>query len=277
MFSAFLIMLRETLEAVLVIGVLLGFLARTGRKRHARGVIWGAAAGVGASILGAILFNALAGGFEGRGEQIFEGVTMLAGSLLMITMIVWFAAQGADGDRLEKRAGRLSDAGGLGLFFLAAVSVLREGVESVLFVAAAGYQAEGGLLAGAALGFAAALLIGIGFFTISRRVRLSTIFLATNILLLLFGAGLASSSMHEFAEAGVLPSGIEHVWDVNPPPNPDGSFPLLHENGTIGGILKGLFGWRGSPSLVEIVVYLLFAACAATMWIWAARRRVPND
>jgi len=276
MVSAFFIMLRETLEAVLVIGILLGYLTRTGRKRHARGVMWGAAAGVGASILGGFLFNALAGGFEGRGEQIFEGVTMLAGSLLMITMIVWFAAQGADGDRLEKRAEGLSDAGGLGLFFLAAVSVLREGVESVLFIAAAGYQAEGGVLAGAALGFAAALLVGIGFFTISRRVRLSTIFLATNILLVLFAAGLASGSMHEFAEAGVLPSGIEHVWDVNPPQNPDGSFPLLHDKGAVGGIFKGLIGWRGSPSLAELVVYFLFAACATTMWIWAARRRAPN-
>ncbi len=269
-------MLRETLEAVLVIGVLLGFLARAGRKRHVRGVIWGAAAGVGASILGAVLFNALAGGFEGRGEQIFEGVTMLAGSLLMITMIVWFAARGAGGDRLEKRAEGLSDAGGLGLFFLAAVSILREGVESVLFIAAAGYQAKGGLLAGAAMGFTAALLIGVIFFTMSRRARLSTIFLATNILLVLFGAGLASGSMHEFAEAGVLPSGIEHVWDVNPPLNPDGSFPLLHDEGAVGGILKGLFGWRGSPSLAEVVVYLLFAAGAATMWIWAARRRTAN-
>ncbi|MDL5503758.1 MAG: hypothetical protein QSU88_11140, partial [Candidatus Methanoperedens sp.] len=63
-------------------------------------------------------------------------------------------------------------------------------------------------------------------------------------------------AVHEFNEAGIIPEIIEHVWDINPPQNPDGSYPLLHENGLIGGSLKALIGYNGNPSLTEVMAYI---------------------
>ena len=61
--------------------------------------------------------------------------------------------------------------------------------------------------------------------------------------------------VHELNEAGIIHPVVEHVWDVNPPVNRDGSYPLLHENGAVGSILKALIGYNGNPSLTEVIAY----------------------
>jgi high-affinity iron transporter len=94
----------------------------------------------------------------------------------------------------------------------------------------------------------------------------------TSILLILFAAGLAAQGVHELQEAHVLPVVLEHVWDVNPPLNPNGSYPLLHENGALGSILKALFGYNGNPSLLELVTYLGYLLLVSVLWRRAARQ-----
>ena len=91
MATAFLLVFREVLEAVLVVGIILGYLERTGRGALSRYVWIGVGAGVAASAAGAFAFERLAGGFEGRAEELFEAVTMLTGAALLTTAIVWLA------------------------------------------------------------------------------------------------------------------------------------------------------------------------------------------
>ena len=76
--------------------------------------------------------------------------------------------------------------------------------------------------------------------------------------MILFAAGLVAHGVHELQEASIIPAIIEHVWDINPIINPDGSYPALHENGWLGGLFKGLFGYNGNPSLTEVVSYFTY-------------------
>ncbi len=267
MVASFLITFREVLEAALVVGIVLGYLARTGQRRYSRFVYLGVAAGIGASVLAAWLFTSLAGGFEGRAEQIFEGVTMLLGAVLLTTMILWMMQQRHVASELERRvAAEVAEAHPFGLFFLVFVAVLREGVETVIFLGAAGLGSTENNLLGALAGLVAAVLLGYAIFAGSARVNLKTFFNVTSVLLILFAAGLVTHGVHELQEAGIVPTVIEHVWDLNPPLNPDGSYPLLHEQGHIGSFLRALFGYSASPSLVEVLSYVAYLALVGSLW-----------
>jgi len=295
MVPAALILFRESLEAVLVAGIVLGFLGRTGLQKQ-RIVVWlGIGAGVAASVAAAVLFQALAGGFEGRSEQIFEASTMLAGAALMLTLVAWVGRRGSPRASLEARAAQQGNrmasgnqAGAWGLFLLVFVSILREGVEAVLFMsaAAAGSAPSIGapsqpalippMLAGGIVGLAAAVVLGILLLRASLRASLRSFFTVTNVLLVLFAAGLVANGLHELTEAGVLPPLVAKLWDMNPPLRADGTFPAMHDQGSVGVVLRGLFGYTGAPSLLGLIGWILTAAAAAGVWAAAGRRGSPG-
>jgi high-affinity iron transporter len=267
MLQSFIILFRETLEAALVIGIVLGYLVRTGQNEYRKAVYLGLAAGVAASILGALGFQLLAGGFSGRAEQIFEGTTMLAGAVLLTTLIVWILRKNAKTAELERKvANRIDGTRRTGLFLLIFFAVLREGIESVIFLSASRFSSGENSLLGAALGLATAAALGLLLFRGALRINLRSFFTATNVLLILFAAGLVAGGVHELQEAGVIPVVLEHVWDINPAVSGDG-YPVLHENGLIGSIAKGLFGYNGNPSLLELLAYLLYLASASSIWL----------
>lgn len=266
MIAAFVITLREALEAALIVGIVLSYLSKTGQNRYYRVVYLAIATAVAASVIGAVLFNTVAGGFTGRAEEIFEGVAMLIGAALLTTMILWMMRQRHIAGELRERVATEAARGQrLGLFSLVFVSVLREGVETVLFLGAASFVSSEYSLVGALAGLVAAVLLGYAMFAGSMRLDLKMFFNITSILLVLFAAGLVAHGVHELQEAGIIPVLVEHVWDINPPLNADGSYPLLHENGYVGSILKGLFGYNGNPSLIEVLSYVsyIFLASAA--------------
>ncbi|MEZ0397201.1 MAG: iron uptake transporter permease EfeU [Anaerolineales bacterium] len=254
MLPAFLLSLREGLEAALIIGIVLGALRKINRP-DLKPAVW---AGTG----GAILVSLLAGGLltalglslEGKAEEIFEGFTMLMAAGILTWMIFWMNRQGRH-LRAELESGvrqAASASNRRALFGLAFLAVVREGVELALFLSAAAFAVQGGgTLAGALLGLAAAILLGWLLFTATLRLNLRRFFQVTGILLILFAAGLVAHGVHEFNEAGWIPPVIEHVWDVNP---------WLDENSTVGSILKALFGYNGNPSLTEALLYLGYFA-----------------
>jgi len=267
MLESFLVLFRETLEAALVIGIVLGYLARTGQPRYRPLVWWGVASGVGISLLVAWLFQRLAGGFEGRAEQVFEGLVMLAGAALLTTLLVWMAGKRDAAAKVLRSVERSLAPGGSqgpGLFLLVFLSVVREGVESVIFLGGVRVGAGTGGLVGALSGLLAAALLGFLLFRGGLRVRLGLFFGVTNVLLLLFAAGLVAHGLHELVEAGWLPALVDPVWDLNP---------LLPERGVLGSLLRGLFGYNGDPSLLELLGYACYAALAAALWRGVALRR----
>ena len=254
MTAALLITLREGLEAALIIGIVLSVLRRIGRSNRSRSVWGGVLAAVVVSIGAAVGLNALGVAFSGRGEEIFEGAAMLLAAVVLTWMILWMQRQArsirAELEREVRRAVRSET--GWALFLLAFVAVVREGIETVLFLTAAAFSAAPAqTLVGAVLGLVIAVVLGWLVFAVGKNLNLRTFFRVTGVLLLFFAAGLVAHGVHEFQEAGVLPVVVEHVWDINH---------VLDENAPLGSFLKALFGYNGNPSLLEVVSYLLYLA-----------------
>ncbi len=267
MIADFIITFRETLEAALIVGIVLSYLKKTQLTKYNNMVYMGIATGVIASIIGAILFNLLAGGFTGIAEQMFEGVVMLFGAFLLTTAIIWMMKQRHLSENIERKiATSLNTAQKSGLFFIVFVSVLREGIETVIFLRASSFVSGGNSLLLASLGLIGAVLLGYLLFVTTVKIRLKLFFKITSILLILFAAGLVAHGVHELQEAQILPIYIEHVWDINPAVNADGSFPLFHEKGLIGEFMKGLFGYNGNPSLIEVLSYLAYIILVTFLW-----------
>lgn len=274
MFASFLITFRESLEAALVVGIVLAFLARSKQTRYNNIVYTAVGAGIIASIFGALLFNRLAGGFEGQAEMVFEGVVMLVGAALLTTMILWMMRQKHIVEEIEKRVSHeLTQTHRFGLFLVVFVAVLREGIETVIFLGAVQFAAGGRNLIGALAGIVGAIVLAFVLFVGSMRINVKRFFDVTSILLILFAAGLVAYGVHELQEAGIVPILVEHVWDINPAVNPDGSYPALHEKGAIGSVFKGLFGYNGNPSLVEVASYATYIGLVVLIWLQASRTR----
>lgn len=261
MFASFLLSLREGLEAALIIGIVLAALRKMARSNLSSAVWQGVLAAVGASILVGLALNWLGAKFEGRAEEIFEGAAMLVAAALLTWMVVWMSRQAA-GMQAELEAGvhkaSAKERNRWALFGLAFLAVGREGFELVLFLTAVQMTTSPvQTWLGAVLGLGSAIALGWIFFVSTRRMSLRNFFRVTNLLLVLFAAGLVAHGVHEFNEAGLIPAGIEHVWDVNL---------ILDEKGTVGQLLTALFGYNGNPSLTEIGAYVLYLLGIGVLW-----------
>ena len=277
MIPSIIIAFRETLEAALIVGIVLGYLNKTKQTKYYNVVYIGVGSAIVASIVGAFIFSSLAGGFTGRAEEIFEGITMIIGATLLTTMILWMMRQKHLAAELENKvAVELKETHKFGLFFLVFISVLREGIETVIFLGAASLVSADNNLIGAFIGIVAATLLGYVMFVGSMKINLRKFFNVTSILLILFAAGLVAHGIHEFQEAKIIPTMIEHVWDINPALNADGSYPILHEKGYLGSIFSGLFGYNGNPSLLEILSYIIYLVVILLLWFRVENEKRPR-
>ena len=258
MLASFLITFREALEAALIIGIIAAYVAKLGRKDLNRYINMGIISALIASLAVALVFKAVYGEFEGTAEQLFEGAAALTAAIVLTYMILWMATNSKriKGELQEKIDLSLSKGQMVGITALSFVAVFREGVETVLFLGTLGIQSPIDTLAGFIIGLADVIALSYIMFKGVYRPYLGQCFRYIKKLLILFSAGLVAIGVHEFNEAGIIPSVKENVWDVNPPQNPDGSYPALHENGLIGGSLKALVGYNGNPSISEVIAYL---------------------
>lgn len=252
MLASFLLSLREGLEAALIIGIVLGVLLKL-KRTDLNGVVW---RGVGLaallSLIAAIALNLLGMEFEGKGEEIFEGVAMLLAAGVLTWMILWMKNHSRTlTNKIEEQTNQAAlGKGQKALFALAFLAVFREGIELALFLLAARLTSSPlQTISGAFLGLLLAGILGWTLFTSTRKLNLRNFFSATNILLIIFAAGLVGLGVHEFNEAGVIPSVIEHVWDING---------VLSDKSELGLLLKALVGYNGNPSLTEVAAYLLY-------------------
>jgi high-affinity iron transporter len=268
MLAALLITLREGLEAALIVGIVLGTLRQLGMKKYTRPVWGGIGTAIVVSIIAAMLLNAVGIAFEGRGEEIFEGIAMVLAAVVLTWMIFWMQRQGREvQDDLESDVRRASATGNRwALFSLAFVAVVREGIETVLFLTATAFSTSPAqTLIGGALGLVIAIALGWMLFAMGRQLNVKAFFRATSVLLLLFAAGLLAHGVHELQEAALLPIFIEHVWDINP---------ILNDKGTIGLFLSALFGYNGNPSLLEVVTYVLYLIVVGTLSLRPKEHRI---
>lgn len=263
MLPSYLLSLREGLEAALVIGIVLGALEKI-RRTDLKPALWlGVLGAVAVSALAAFLLTMFGLSLEGTAEEIYEGITMFLAAGILTWMIFWMSKQ-AKNIKTELEEGvhkAAATTGKRAIFWLAFIAVVREGVELALFITAAFFAGNNGnladntiqTLAGVVLGLGTSILLGWSLVAATARLNLKKFFQVTGYLLILFAAGLVAHGIHEFNEAGWVPSIIEHVWDVNS---------IIDETSVTGELLKTLFGYNGNPSLTEMLGYFAYLVTA---------------
>jgi high-affinity iron transporter len=268
--SPTIISLREGIEAALIIAIMLSYLRKTNQTDLRKYVIYGTVVAIISSIGVGIVVGLLWGIFEGAMLNIFEGTVVLIAALLLTTMIVWMWNAGAKVSQEIEDSMKHSivTQSGIGLALLSFSLVMREGVELSLFSIALVIQEGIQSYIGIVLGLSLAVIIGVGIYKGSVQISLRSLFKWTSIFLILFAAGMIAYGVHELQEAGLLLIGPIEVWDINPPLLPDGSYPLFHDHGLIGGLAKALFGYNGNPSALEVFAYVTYLVIAFSyLWI----------
>ena len=260
----FLITLREGLEAGLILAIILAYLRSTNQRPHFRTVLVAAMAAIAISlVIGATIF-AVAGEFEGRWADAFEGAAMLVAVGVLSWMIVWMKRQSAGIKRSLERD--MAQAIGMGSVVALALipfsAVLREGLETAVFLFAATRTSTPlESTVGATAGIVVAIGLTWGIYSGGYRVNLRVFFNVTGVFLIVFAAGLLVHGIHELQEAAVLPVFVEHVWNINH---------ILDDGSGVGLWLKALLGYNGNPSLLEVIAYPTYLALAS--WYFVALR-----
>ena len=214
MLEAFIITLREGVEAALIIGITLAYLAKIGRPELRKSVY----AGLGAAFVGSIAVAILLSRTH-LNEDVFEGWVMLAAAFFVVTMIVFMMRTGRKlKGEIEGKVGLLAGEGSwVGLFFFVFLMVFREGVETVLMLGAVTLNTTELLsFMGTLLGVAAAVLFGVMFVKGSVRINLQKFFRITTVILFFVAAQLIISGLHELSEFGVLPSSRREMALIGP-------------------------------------------------------------
>ncbi|MHB1352629.1 MAG: FTR1 family iron permease [Thiobacillus sp.] len=268
--NAAFIVWRETIEAMLVIGILHGWLAaQTGlgatQRRRAFGWLWGGvAAGLAlAGLLALTLLGVRAWGDDATLEWFQAGMPLVAAALIF-QMVVWMRRHGA-GLKRELEAGMsvaAERAHWAGMALLAVIAVGREGAETVIFLyGAAGSDSAAGLLAGGGIGFLLALAVYAVLARGARWFSWRAFFRATEILLLLLGGALLVDGVDKLIGLEVLPPMADPLWDAG--------F-LLDDGSRLGGLLAAFTGWRSQPAGLS---YLALAAWWTLAAMLALRAR----
>jgi high-affinity iron transporter len=219
MLQAFIITLREGVEAALIVGITLAYLAKIGRNDLRKSVYAALAAAFAGSIAVAVVLSRL-----NWNEDIFEGWIMLAAAVFVVTMIVFMMRTGRKlKGEIETKIGSFARVEGrgseawVGVFFFVFLMVLREGVETVLILSAVTLNSsELQSFIGTLLGVAIAVLFGVMFVKGSVKINLQKFFKVTTAILFLVAAQLVISGLHELSENGVLPSSRQEMAIIGP-------------------------------------------------------------
>jgi len=167
---------------------------------------------------------------------------------------------------LQAAVDRAIDKGSVtALALLAFVAVIREGLETSLFLVGQANSADEGaiwVLIGALIGLAMAAVLGVGFYQGSRRLNLATFFRWTGVALIFIAAGLLSSAVHELIEIGVITFGTQPAFDLS------GVLPHAAESGNlIGQFLRAIFGYSATPEVTTFVVWLTYVVVVLYLFL----------
>lgn len=270
--AAFVIALREGIEAALIVSIILAYLRQLQRTDRAR-LVWAGAFGavVLSVIAGAAIF--LAGTeFEGTSEQVFEGLVTLTAVGVLTWMIFWMRRQGGRiKGELQQKVDSALVAGGWALAALAFFAVLREGIETALFLfaAAKGTAVDAGgvgeQLIGALLGLVLAVVLGVLLYRGGIRLNLRSFFRITGAILIVVAAGLFAYAVHELQEAGWLAFLDNVAFDLSG---------VLPDDSGVGAVVRGLVGYNADPTVLEVLAWTAYLVVAGVFYF--RPYRVPS-
>lgn len=265
-----LIGLREGLEALLVLGIVLGMLDRM-QARDRRGWVWlGFGAGIVVSVIaGIVVQRAIGDRFEAGGAQWFELVVALAAVAVLTYMVLWMqrnARHMVAGVR-SKVEQAVTQRQVWVLAFLGFITVVREGLEVVLFFSALSQSiAWADLALWGTVGFAISGVLAFAVFRLTVQVDLRRFFAVTGMLLIFIAAGLLVHVVHAASDLGILPHGGP-LWDTS------GALP--DEDHWLGGPLHALIGYEDQPTLLQLVLYSAYLVGIGGWYLAGLRQAGP--
>jgi high-affinity iron transporter len=214
MLQAFIITLREGVEAALIVGITLAYLTKIGRPELRKTVFAALGAAFVSSIGVAVVISRLH-----LNEDVFEGWVMLVAAFFVVTMVVFMMKTGRKlKGEIEGKVGLLTGNGAwLGLFVFVFLMILREGAETVLILAGVALNSSALMsFLGTLLGVMAAIAFGVMFVKGSVRINLPKFFRITTAIMFLVAAQLVISGLHELSESGFLPSSKREMAIIGP-------------------------------------------------------------
>jgi len=264
MLAAFILFLREGLEASLIVSLLFSALRQLGQMHQARAVWAGIILAIAGSLLGGIALYVTIHEYVGSTFQtIFETITYVMAVILLTTMTFWMQKNSRSMKKdITTRASIAGSALGLGL--LAFTTVGREGLETAIFTLAFAFQTNGLLLLrGALLG----LLVSVGLcfliYKLGYRLDYRIFFRVMGILLLIFAAGLLGNAVQNMQQLGWLAFGTAPLWNTAN---------VIPESSTLGDILHTFLGYAQAPTILQSVLYAIYVLVAGSIFAWMTRK-----
>jgi high-affinity iron transporter len=265
--ATFVLMLREGLEAALIVGIIAAYLVKIGRRDALPPVLAGVVGAIVLSVGAGVLIVATIGRLPIVVQETFEGVAGLLAVAVLTWMLFWMRRQGrAIKGELETGVQSALAAGStIALAGLAFIAVVREGLETVLFLLAIGSSAGAslGTVGAGLLGLAAAVGIGYAIFAAGVRIDLRRFFTITGTVLIFVSAGLMAFAVAELGEAGVF-TNSGHVFDLNG---------ILPASSPLGTLLAGLFGYRAAPTPLELIAWVAYLVPVLALFVGIPKRR----
>lgn len=266
MLVAFLIMLREGIEAALIVGIIATYLAQTGQRNYLGAVVGGVLLAVGLCVALGFALRYASAEFPQKQQELFEAGVGVFAVAMLTSMVFWMksAARSIKSEMHEKIDSITSSRNAaLALVAMAFLAVGREGLETVFFLFAIFEQSSGyAVPLGAALGLAAATAVGLLIFLGGLRLNLRRFFRFTGVFIIVVAAGLLAGSLRHLHEGGLWNS-LQTVvanWSE-----------ILPQDSALGTVLSGLFGYTDTPTLGEAAIYFAYLIPALFLFFLPAR------
>lgn len=269
MLPAFIIGLREGLEASLIVGIIAAFLVQRGERGGLRAMWLGVALAVALCVGAAVGLSVLGSALPLRLREGMEGAFAIVAVIGVTYMILWMRRHSRDLRRDLEASAAAALVGGsvMGLVGMAFIAVLREGIETAVFMLAAFQSSLDPVAtgAGAVLGVVVAVVLGYLIYRGGVRINLSRFFRITGLVLVLVAAGLLATSLHAFGEAGLVQVFTQPALNLS----------WLVAPSTIqGALLTGLFGFQPVPTVGELALWLAYAVPVSIYVLWPQRRPI---
>jgi len=271
LFANFMIGLREGLEAALIIGILIAYLKKTDRLQHIPKIVYGVVAAVVTAVLAGLGLSLIEEHASETAEITITGVTSLVAVIFVTWMVFWMARTARHlSKELQSKIDTAIETSGLALFFIAYFTVVREGVETSIFLWTAAKTTDEGQYAwvGAFAGLTAASILGYWIYKGMLKINLGRFFKYTGSYLLVLTAGILEYAIGEFTEIGLVPetSTAFDLGFITPVGSPIEVF------------LSTTIAYNGAPSMIQAAAWFSFLVVTLTLYLrqyrlpWAGKK-----
>jgi high-affinity iron transporter len=272
MLPTFVIGLREGLEAALIVGIIAAFLRKQGRRDLLRWVLIGVGVAIGLCVLAGVALKIYSQDLPQAQQEGLETIIGAVAVCMVTYMVIWMRrnSRNLKGQLEGLAADAIGGTSGAGraLVLMAFLAVIREGIETVVFVLAAFNESGNGAAAGTGLllGIALAMALGYGIYRGGVRINLSKFFRATGLVLVLVAAGIVVNALHTAHEAGWLNLGQSSPLDLRW---------LVSPGSVQSSLLTGMLGVQPQPAVIEIVGWLLYLIPVGLYVAWPPSKAAP--